>query len=225
MNSGGYIEEFEQELPAVQADFKHWGSMPYWTLDECVALLLKQDPIYVNWDIAKDYQEWPYTTHLSVNYAKLRILILRAYENQEITDPIAPTIFLPWAESRDLEIPPELKEQVKIIARNQFLLDEETQAILKKKDDEIAVLRKQIANLKSLVWDGFDENQSTYSKELAIAVKAHSAISKEWKKGSSIKQQITQWLETHYPKLMNEEKERIAKICNWQKSGGAPSTP
>jgi hypothetical protein len=225
MENEGYIEEFEQELPAVDADFKHWGKMPYWTLDECVALLLGQDPTYVNWDIAKDYQEWPYTTELSLNYAKLRALILRANKNQEITDPITPAVFLKWAESRDLEIPSELIQQIGIVKRKQFLLDEETQEILRKKEEEISALKKRIQELESLIWDGFDENQSTYSKELAIAVKAHGAISKNWKKGSSIKQQITLWLETHYPKLMNEEKERIAKICNWQKSGGAPSTP
>ena len=66
--------------------------------------------------------------------------------------------------------------------------------------------KERIQELESLVWDGFDENQSTHSKELAIAVKAHGAISKSWKKGMSIKQQITLWLEANYPKLMNERK-------------------
>ena len=87
------------------------------------------------------------------------------------------------------------------------------------------MLQKRIEVLENLAWTGFDENLDTYSRELAIAVKAHEAISKDWKKGSSIKQQITVWLDKNYPKLGNEEKERIAKICNWQKTGGAPSTP
>ncbi len=225
MSQEGYVGEFEQELPEIAADLKHWGSMAYWTLEECVALLLGQDPLYVNWDIAKDYQEWPYTTELSLNYAKLRKLILRAHQAQEITDPIKPQVFLAWAEDRSLEIPSELKEQVETVISNQSSWNDEMSEILEIKDEEIGTLKERVKELELLVWDGFDENKSTYSRELAIAVKAHTVISRSWKKGSSIKQQITQWLEKRYPKLMNEEKERIAKICNWQKSGGAPSTP
>jgi hypothetical protein len=225
MGRDGYIEEYEETLAEVKADFKHWGKMPYWTLDECVALLLGQDPTYVNWEIAKEYQEWPESTDLALNYAKLRTLILRAHEKSEIEDPTQPAVFLAWAESRNLEIPDELNRQVGIVKRSRFLMDDEIQELLNKKDAENTLLKKRIEELESLIWDGYDETQNSYSKELAIAVKAHGAISKSWKKGASIKQQITQWLETYYPKLMNEEKERIAKICNWQKSGGAPCTP
>jgi len=225
MSKDIYIGEYEDSLTAVPADINHWAKMPYWTLDEGIALLLRQEPTCVNWEIAKDFQEWPDATELSLNYAKLRTLILRAYENKEISDPIPPPVFLAWAQRKMLEIPEELKLQVENLKERQLLLDDATKDILKEKDQEITHLQKRIQELESQIWNGFDEGQSTHAKELAIAVKAHNAISKSWKKGSSIKQQITLWLEAHYPKLMNEEKERIAKICNWQKSGGAPCTP
>jgi hypothetical protein len=225
MTKDVYIGEYEDSLTEVPADIKHWAKMPYWTLDECVALLLGQEPTYVNWEMVKDFQEWPDATDLSLNYAKLRTLILRAFENKEISDPVPPAVFLAWAERRMLEIPEQLKIQLEKLKKRQLSLDNANKDLLKKKDQEIILLKKQIQELESLIWDGLDENQSTHSKELAIAVKAHTAISKSWKKGSSIKQQITLWLETNYPKLMNEEKERIAKICNWQKTGGAPCTP
>jgi hypothetical protein len=107
----------------------------------------------------------------------------------------------------------------------------EMEMLLKTRDQQIntlegqlAVLQKRITELEALTWEGFDQNISTYSKELAIAIEAHRVISKSWKKGSSIKKQIFVWLQEHYPNLSNEEKERIAKICNWQKMGGAPCT-
>jgi hypothetical protein len=225
MGKDEYVGEYEPFLPEVAADLKHWGSMAYWTLEESVAVLLGQDPLYVNWAIAKDYQESPDATELSLNYAKLRTFILRAFEKHEITDPISPAIFLAWADSRSLEIPEELKLQIETVKKSDFSMDDAIKGFLEKKDEEIAALRERVEALESLAWDGFDETQSTYSKELAIAVKAHSAVSKNCKKGMSVKQQIILWLEANYPKLRNEEKERMAKICNWQKSGGAPCTP
>jgi len=103
-------------------------------------------------------------------------------------------------------------------------MDAETENLIKAKNDEIAALQRRIFELESLVWEGFDESLSTHVKELAIAVKVHAAVSKNWKKGMSIKKQISIWLKQNYPKLMSEERERISKICNWQKSGSAPST-
>lgn len=192
-------------LPEVKADFTHWGKMSYWSLEEAIALLLGQNPEFVNWDIVRDYIEWPHTSELSLNYAKLRVVVLRAFEMQEITDPITPDIFIAWAERKDIKIPEKLQEQITMIKNINNATGTE--------------------KLETLAWNGFDENEKTYSKELAIAVKVHAAVSKNWKTGSSIKKQISAWLQENHPELRNAEKERIAKICNWQKSGGAPVTP
>ena len=56
MGTGGYMGEYEETLAEVPADFEQWAKMPYWTLDEGIALLLGQIATYINWDIAKDYQ-------------------------------------------------------------------------------------------------------------------------------------------------------------------------
>jgi hypothetical protein len=220
-----YNEEEHDVVPDVDADFDFWSKMPYWSLEEGIALLLGKDPEFVNWDIVQHHLEWPFATRLSLGYAKFRALILRAFEMQEVGEQNSPVVFLEWAASRGIEIPEDLQQQVTAIESIQSTLDAETENLLKTKDDEIASLQKRIEELEGLIWEGFDENVSTYSKELAIAVKAHGAVSKNWKKGLSIKKQITLWLQENYPKLMNEEKERIAKMCNWQKNGGAPSTP
>jgi len=219
-----YTEE-EDSVPDVNADLSHWSKMSYWSLEESVALLLGKEPEVVNWDIVQDYLEYPFATKLSLDYSKLRDLVLRAFEKQEIDDPNSPIVFLEWAEGRGIAIPEILRQQVAARKVVNTEINTGTENLLKIKDEEIATLQKRIEELEALVWEGFDENVSTYSKELAIAVMAHGVVSKNWKKGMSIKKQITIWLEDNYPKLMNEEKERIAKMCNWQKSGGAPSTP
>ena len=90
---------------------------------------------------------------------------------------------------------------------------------------QMETLQKHIIELESLQWSGFDDSQDTYTEELAIAVRAHTAVSQNWQQGSSVKNQITAWLKQNHPKLSNEAKERIAKVCNWQKLGGAPVTP
>ncbi len=212
-------------LSQAKADFIYWSNMPFWSLDEGIALLLGKDPEIVNWDIIRHYVNYPISSELCLDYSKLRILVLRALEMQEINKSNSPVVFLEWAESRSVEIPEVLRQQIAARKSIKTTAEAETDNLLKIKDEEMAALRKRIEELEALVWEGFDENVSTYSKELAIAVKAHGAISKNWKKGMSIKKQITIWLQDNYPKLMNEEKERIAKMCNWQKSGGAPSTP
>jgi hypothetical protein len=93
-------------------------------------------------------------------------------------------------------------------------------------------LQKRIAELENLQWKGFNKEDPTYSRELDIAVAAYLYVSRNWQEGKSIKKQILDLLKAKYPKnakgeseLSKLEMERIARICNWQKSGGAPRTP
>jgi hypothetical protein len=71
-----------------------------------------------------------------------------------------------------------------------------------------------------------------YSPKLAAAVSAWLAY--EGVPGRSPKQTLTKWIEGHaegfgltdknnspQPEAINE----VAKVANWQRSGGAPSTP
>ncbi len=218
-------DDFEESVPEISADFAYWSKMPFWSLEEGIALLLGKEPRVVNWDLVQHYQEWPHATELSLNYAKLRDLVLRAHKMKEIEEQNTPFAFLEWADSRGIAIPDPLRSQVEYVQDIKSKFNNEIEDLLKSKDAEIFALQKKIQELEELVWEGFDETSSTHAKELAIAVKAHSAISKSWKKGMSIKKQISIWLDQNYPKLMNEEQERISKICNWQKSGGAPATP
>ncbi len=214
------LELAKRQADRYFADYPHWIKMSYWTLDEGVALLLGLNPKYTSWDLMKQFLDTPDT--VPRDYSDLRDIVLRAQATQKITDPVLPLIFIEWAASANIEIPPGLQEQAAIMKNIKMPADAEKDDILK----ETAMLQNKIKVLEALVWQGFDETQSTYSKELAIAVKAHDAISKNWKKeGSSVKQQFWVWLEENYPGLLDSEKTRISVICNWQKEGGAPVTP
>ncbi len=220
--------KFNDIMSRSPVDFAYWSKVPYWSHDEAVALLLGRNPEIISWNnIERDDLGWTIPASLILDYMKLRNLVLRASEMNEIGIRNTPVVFLEWAEGKGIEIPEVLQQEV--AARKNTIINSvaktEIENLLKIKDEEIAKLQKRIEELEALAWEGFDENLSTYSRELAIAVKAHGVISKNWQKGSSIKRQISMWLQENYPKLSNEEKERIAKMCNWQKSGGAPSTP
>jgi hypothetical protein len=204
------------------ADFTHWIKMSYWTLDEGVALLLGLNPKRTYWDLMKEFLEGSHANPFAGFYSDLRDIVLRAQEAHKITDPVSPLIFVEWATSVGIGVPQSLQEQVAIMKNIKTPVETETDKLL----EEIAALQKKIEVLEASVWSGLDEKESTYSKELAIAVNAHNAVSKSWKKSkNSIKQQHWVWLEENHPELLKEEKIRISKICNWQKKGGAPVTP
>jgi len=208
-------------------EFTHWSRMAYWTHDEAVALLLNLDPINVDLSVPEKEEAFPLPIEVTLECLKLKNLISRAFEIQELKEKNAPEVYLEWADNKGIKIPEALRQAVPTRQTSviEGLNKTDLENLLKIKEEEIATLQKRLEELKLLAWEGSNETLDTYSKELAIAVKAHGVISKNWKHGSSIKKQITCWLEKNYPALMNEEKERIAKICNWQKNGGAPSTP
>ncbi len=221
-NIRALLESFKK----YKANFKPWIKMPHWTLDEGTALLAELDPKYVDWDYVKNCSKSDQKKDLFIEFfaehlLALRNIVLKAYEVGKITDPIAPLTFIAWAVSEGIEIPKALQKKAATLKKVKAAVEAETNKLLRK----IAKLQGKIGRLQALAWQGSDEKKSTYSKELALAVKAHNAISKNWKKGRSIKKQIWMWLEENYPELLKEEKIRISKICNWHKKGGAPVTP
>ncbi len=226
------VDEQLDVMSSAGADFNHWSKMPFWSLDEGIALLLGKDPAIVYWGLIREYVDYHISSELCVHYSKLRTVVFRALKAEEIHESNSPTAFLAWAAMKNIKIPEVLQEEM--AGQNKFCRKDADE-----KDDlnfvrtqennvlqeKIERLEKRIIELENLEYLSLDEKKETYAKELAIAIKAHAAVSKNWKKGSSVKQQIASWLMEYYPNLFNEERDRISKICNWQKSGGAPVTP
>ncbi len=227
------VEEALQFLEQSEADFKYWSHISLWSNEEGIALLLGKDPKVVRWDNVRHYVNDPYYfSDMCAEYDKLRMMLVRSLETQEIEPSNTPEVFLAWAAMKGLSIPEGLQQAMaarhtstqKTPSDSDNLITRQAQEIVALKE-QIQVLQQRIFELEVLQWPGFDTNKETYAEELVIAFEAYTAVSQAWHKGRSVKQQLMGWLKQHYPKLSKEATERIAKICNWQKEGGAPLTP
>jgi hypothetical protein len=107
----------------------------------------------------------------------------------------SPAFFLQWAESRGFEI------EWAMWAREAGYIDTDPPATAP---------------------PFFDADADDYPRLLHIAVRAwdHARIGSR----GTAKQRITAYLQERYPELSASEKEAIAVIGNWQKSGGRPKT-
>ncbi len=95
--------------PYARADFDHWSKMPYWTLDEAVALSLGKAPERVKW---KDVAEHAEMSAFARNYSRRRDLAQRAVGMKQLTDGVVPAVFMRWAKQNDLPVPDELVQIV-----------------------------------------------------------------------------------------------------------------
>ena len=196
-------------------------------------MLLAKDPKLACWDVIRNYVNDPcYFSDVCIAYDKLRTVVVRALKAKEIETSNTPVVFLTWAAMKGLTIPKALQKAMGTQNRSSKKAPSDSDNLITRQAQEIIALKAQIQALQQrilelevLQWPGFDSNKETYAEELAIAFEAYTAVSQAWHKGRSVKQQLIAWLEKHYPKLSKEATERIAKICNWQKEGGAPLTP
>lgn len=206
------------------ADFEHWAKMPFWTLDESIALLLGKDPKAVTWNTMLMCSEQNYASDLARDYTRLRTLLLRALEAKELEESNSPATFLAWAKIKDLKIPEALQQAVEQQNQSPTKEDVQVQEIEALKV-QIIGLQNRMAELEELEASIFDESRPTYAPELPIAVRAHAALSKSWEQGSSVKNQIMVWVKQFYSALSESARERIGMVSNWDKSGGSPITP
>ena len=79
-----------------EADFNHWGGMPYWTPEEAVALILGKDPKRVS----------PFIK----GFRNLKELLDRAIEVEDLPKKPTPRQSVEWAKKIDFEIPADLEE-------------------------------------------------------------------------------------------------------------------
>ncbi len=220
-------------MDQAEADFDYWSRLPLWSNDEGIALLLGKDPEVVNWDVIRGYVNDPcYSSDLCSDYNTLRKVVVRALKFKEIKAWNTPDVFVAWAVMMGLDIPEGLQETMaarpthleKIPSDSDILISRQAQEIIELKE-QAQTSQQRILAVELSQWPSFDKNKETYAEELAIAFEAHAAVSQAWHKSRSVKQQLMAWLKQNHPKLSQEAKERIAKICNWQKEGGAPLTP
>jgi hypothetical protein len=127
--------------PAAQADFDHWSKMPYWNIDEAVALSLGKDPEKVKW---KEVATLTEVSAFARNFDRRRDLARRAVGMRQLFDPTVPAIFLRWTRQIELSVPDELVHLVEQRAQTttdwatalKNSQDEHAQTIVKLKKDQ-----------------------------------------------------------------------------------------
>lgn len=95
--------------PAAQADFDHWSKMPYWNIDEAVALSLGKAPEKVKW---KEVATLTEVSAFARNFDRRRDLARRAVNMRQLFDPTVPAIFLRWTRQIELPVPDDLIQLV-----------------------------------------------------------------------------------------------------------------
>lgn len=72
---------------------------------------------------------------------------------------------------------------------------------------------------------GFEIDPDMYAEELDVALITYRAVTQRIRREAPDRQArelIAEWLGEHYPNLTAAARERIATVCNWDKTGGRP---
>lgn len=167
--------------PKANADFPHWASASFWTLDETAALSLGKDPRVVTWKAV--------SPHVNISpFAKAfearRDLVYRAGVMGQLAQQTAPSVVLAWAERMHMSMPAELVEAVK-------------------------ALGTQIADWKTL-HDGATAQVDSLKTQLSEAHAAHMATLKEHSEYISKTRADQNVLADGYKGIISARDERIS---------------
>jgi len=151
--------------PEAMAEFEYWAKMPYWKIEEAIALILGKNPEVVSWktihEEAERYKKhlgfYP-TSHFVAKYSKIRELASRAVRLKQLTDPIQPADFLSWVLDNEITaMPEELFRQVQV--RKVHLKDNKSlRAELEKNILEISNLKNKLESLDAKIKSLEQEN-------------------------------------------------------------------
>jgi hypothetical protein len=106
--------------PYSDADFNYWGKMPYWTIDEAIALSFGKNPELVNWSKLIEERFIPQSPFIEKFLRTLK-LAQRAIIAKQISEPVWPGAFIAWAKRNGLDFPQKLVDEVE--SRGQVIAD------------------------------------------------------------------------------------------------------
>lgn len=105
--------------PSAAADFRYWGKMACWSLDEAIALSLGKDPSLVNAAALFEERYVPAAqarSRFPGEYARRSEQAKRALSTRQLRDPVDPQAFLAWAQIVFESLPSELLVQANYTA-------------------------------------------------------------------------------------------------------------
>ena len=109
---GNHVRDVLQEFAFFnrtesEADFDHWGSMPYWTPEEAVSLLFGKEPTRVNKESLNEVDGF---SSFATNYHQRLEQVVRAIDAGLMPEQITPKSLIRWAAQTGVEIPAELQK-------------------------------------------------------------------------------------------------------------------
>jgi len=134
--------------PSADADFAHWATFQYWTLDEAAALSLGKDPSVASRPAILGRAG---ISEFGAAYAKRHQLLSRSLFSGKEAYGIHPGALVKWAETVSLELPQKLVMAVASVGNQKKAgpASPDTASSLDERDDENRRLRAEIERLKS----------------------------------------------------------------------------
>lgn len=134
--------------PDAVADFKYWAKMTYWTLDEAIALSLGKSPATVNYKAVEKYAypnpDGSQSSPFADEYLQRTEMAKRAIDWKKLYNPVAPTIFLRWAQRIELNLPEDL---IKEIEANSFAIVDWQDLYEKQQQESAAIIQELNARI------------------------------------------------------------------------------
>ena len=170
----------------------NWSIMPYWTLDEGVALAFGTNPKIVTWEKVKVHIKPYYSSPFALEYDRRREWTLRADCYNEPYDQISPGSFIEWAKGKNIIIPCELLEQ---LAANGISIDswKESNEKLKKRYkeleelyDEQSLICKELTKLVELLAVNIRNNQLKLVEDDDYGERADKIVGEMVKNGEKV---------------------------------------
>jgi hypothetical protein len=150
--------------PHASADFGHWATLAYWTVEEAVALTFGKEPNVVQW---KHLLALTAISTFAVTFEKRREIVRRANVAKELGDPTVPGAFIVWAKRNNIPVPPELESGV--AARGEFIGDWKTHYDeLKERYGELTRSRDELFAQHSELLRSAEQQNATMAKLLEL---------------------------------------------------------
>lgn len=99
--------------PFARSDVTRWAKMPFWTLDETVALSLGRDPKFASWESVKNLVD---VSPFAAEFASQREIVMRAITMRQLREKAPPVRVIAWAEDIQFHMPEDLIETVKALS-------------------------------------------------------------------------------------------------------------
>jgi hypothetical protein len=95
--------------PDSEANFEYWAKLPFWTLEEAIALSLGKNPDLVDWELIQIYRD---VSPLAKEFWDRRRLAHRHQMTERLPEAIPLSDFIEWAHQTETDIPIALEEAV-----------------------------------------------------------------------------------------------------------------